>query len=75
MNKFATGKACARDDWHRNGRILIPYDAVLALMGQGNRDMGSVGEGNISALDYRMQLDVWAQGDQLKTKCGATSPL
>ena len=38
--------------------FLIPYDAVLALMGQGNaRDVGSVGGESISALDYRMELD------------------
>jgi peptidyl-prolyl cis-trans isomerase D len=38
--------------------FLIPYDAVLALMGQGNsRDVGSVGGESISALDYRMELE------------------
>ena len=38
--------------------FLVPYDAVLALMGQGNaRDVGSVGGESISALDYRMELD------------------
>lgn len=38
--------------------FLIPYDAVLALLGQGNaRDVGSVGGESISALDYRMEID------------------
>jgi peptidyl-prolyl cis-trans isomerase D len=38
--------------------FLIPYDAVLALMGQGNsRDVGSVGGESISALDYRIELE------------------
>ena len=38
--------------------FLVPYDAVLALLGQGNaRDVGSVGGESISALDYRMELD------------------
>ena len=51
--------------------FLIPYDAVLALMGQGNaRDVGSVGGESISALDYRMQLDerrrLGFSGDQLQ---------
>jgi parvulin-like peptidyl-prolyl isomerase len=38
--------------------FLIPYDAVLALLGQGNaRDVGSVGGESISALDYRIEID------------------
>ena len=51
--------------------FLIPYDAVLALMGQGNaRDVGNVGGESISAIDYRMQLDerrrLGFSGDQLQ---------
>ena len=38
--------------------FLVPYDAVLALMGQGTtRDVGSVGGESISALTYRMEVD------------------
>ena len=51
--------------------FLVPYDAVLALLGQGNaRDVGSVGGESISALDYRMELDerrrLGFSGDQLQ---------
>ena len=51
--------------------FLVPYDAVLALIGQGNnRDVGSVGGQSISALDYRMVLDerrrLGFSGDQLQ---------
>ena len=51
--------------------FLVPYDAVLALMGQGNaRDVGSVGGQSISALDYRIELDerrrLGFSGDQLQ---------
>ena len=51
--------------------FLVPYDAVLALLGQGNaRDVGNVGGQNISALDYRMELDerrrLGFSGDQLQ---------
>lgn len=51
--------------------FLVPYDAVLALMGQGNaRDVGSVGGESISALDYRMEVDerrrLGFSGDQLQ---------
>jgi len=51
--------------------FLVPYDAVLALMGQGNtRDVGSVDGESISALDYRMELDerrrLGFSGDQLQ---------
>ena len=38
--------------------FLVPYDAVLALIGQGNnRDVGSVGGQSVSAIDYRMELE------------------
>jgi len=51
--------------------FLVPYDAVLALMGQGTaRDVGSVGGESISALDYRMEVDerrrLGFSGDQLQ---------
>ena len=38
--------------------FLVPYDAVLALIGQGNnRDVGSVGGQSVSAIEYRMELE------------------
>ena len=38
--------------------FLVPYDAVLALLGQGStRDVGSVGGESISAQEYRLELD------------------
>ena len=51
--------------------FLVPYDAVLALMGQGTtRDVGSVGGESISALTYRMEVDerrrLGFSGDQLQ---------
>ena len=51
--------------------FLVPYDAVLALMGQGNaRDVGSVDGESISAIDYRMEVDerrrLGFSGDQLQ---------
>ena len=43
--------------------FLVPYDAVLALMGQGNaRDVGSVAGESISAIDYRMEVDERRRG-------------
>ena len=51
--------------------FLVPYDAVLALIGQGNnRDVGSVGEQSVSAVEYRMELEerrrLGFSGDQLQ---------
>ena len=51
--------------------FLVPYDAVLALIGQGNnRDVGSVGGQSVSALEYRMELEerrrLGFSGDQLQ---------
>ena len=56
--------------------FLVPYDAVLALMGQGNtRDVGSVDGESISALDYRMEVDerrrLGFSGDQLQDEVWA----
>ena len=51
--------------------FLVPYDAVLALIGQGNnRDVGSVGGQSVSAVEYRMELEerrrLGFSGDQLQ---------
>ena len=51
--------------------FLVPYDAVLALIGQGNnRDVGSVGGQSVSAIEYRMELEerrrLGFSGDQLQ---------
>ncbi len=56
--------------------FLVPYDAVLALMGQGAaRDVGSVGGESISAIDYRMEVDerrrLGFSGDQLQDEVWA----
>ena len=56
--------------------FLVPYDAVLALMGQGTaRDVGSVGGESISAMDYRMEVDerrrLGFSGDQLQDEVWA----
>ena len=56
--------------------FLVPYDAVLALMGQGNaRDVGSVAGESISAIDYRMEVDerrrLGFSGDQLQDEVWA----
>jgi len=50
--------------------FLVPYDAVMALIGQGgNRDVGEVNGREISALDYQTELQerrrLGFNGDQL----------
>ena len=50
--------------------FLVPYDAVMALIGQGgNRDVGEVNGREISALEYQSELQerrrLGFNGDQL----------
>ena len=50
--------------------FLVPYDAVMALVGQGtNRDVGEVDGIAITALDYQTELQerrrLGFSGDQL----------